>query len=242
MAWFSLGAIVMRAAGCVINDLWDKKLDAQVERTKLRPLASGALSVEQALIFLSMLLMGGLIVLLVLSSTTITLGLLVIPLIILYPLTKRFIYWPQAILGLTFNFGALMGWAAVTDSIGLSALLLYCAGVAWTLGYDTIYAHQDKEDDALIGIKSTALLLGERSKIWVSGFYGAAMMCIVLAFIFSGAALYCYAVLLAAAGHLFWQVWRWDIQEPHSALRIFKSNRDFALIVFVGALVAAFLA
>jgi 4-hydroxybenzoate polyprenyltransferase len=240
MIIFALGAVVMRAAGCIINDIWDRKLDAGIERTKLRPLASGEIPLENALIFLSMLLMAGLIVLLLLSGTAIMLGILVVPLIIAYPFMKRLTFWPQAFLGLTFNFGALIGWAAVADSLGLPAVFLYLAGMFWTLGYDTVYAHQDKEDDAVMGVKSTALLFGAESKRWVSGFYGACWIFLGLAMIAAGLPLYAYAGLLAAGAHLMWQIRRWNVESAESALRVFKSNTAFGLIVFVTFL-AAFL-
>ena len=171
MAAFLIGAVVMRGAGCVVNDIWDRDLDKMVERTRERPLASGAVSVKQAAAFLSLLLMIGAAILLSMNMLTIMLGLLSLPLIALYPAMKRITYWPQLFLGLTFNFGALMGWAAVTGELSAAPLFLYLGGIFWTIGYDTIYAHQDKEDDALAGIKSTALKFGNRSKLWVSGFY-----------------------------------------------------------------------
>jgi 4-hydroxybenzoate polyprenyltransferase len=242
MVLFTIGAVAMRGAGCVINDLWDRKLDAQVERTKLRPLASGEITIENALIFLSILLMIGLIVLLLLEPTAIMLGILVVPLIVLYPFTKRLTYWPQAVLGITFNFGALMGWAAMTDSVGLAALFLYIGGVFWTLGYDTVYAHQDKEDDVLIGIKSTALLFAGESKMFVTGFYGVALFCIFMAMVFSGVSLFAYIGLIAAGVHLGWQIMRWVPDNPENSLKVFKSNRDFGLIVFATCLIAAILA
>lgn len=235
---FAIGAVVMRAAGCIINDLWDRKIDSEVARTKCRPLASGQLSLEQAVIFLFMLLMAGLIVLLLLSSTTIALGLLVIPLIIIYPFMKRLTYWPQAFLGVTFNFGALMGWAAVTNSLGAPAYLLYGAAILWTLGYDTIYAQQDREDDALIGVKSTALLFGEDSKRWVAGFYAASWIFLALAFLAAGASIIALLTLILAGAHFFWQIKIWDLNDPDSALRVFKSNRDYGLIVLAAILIA----
>jgi 4-hydroxybenzoate polyprenyltransferase len=225
----------------VINDLWDRKLDAQVDRTKLRPLASGAITTENALIFLSMLLMIGLIILLLLEPTAIMLGILVLPLIVLYPFTKRLTYWPQAVLGITFNFGALMGWAAMDDSVGLAAFFLYIGGVFWTLGYDTVYAHQDKEDDVLIGVKSTALLFAGESKIFVTGFYCTALFGIFMAMVFAGVSLFAYIGLIAAVLHLGWQITRWVPDNPESSLKVFKSNRDFGLIVLATILVGAIL-
>ena len=228
---FILGAVAMRAAGCVINDLWDRKLDAQVERTSLRPLASGDLAVAQALVFLAILLMVGFCVLLLMNGTTILLGLLTIPLIVIYPFMKRITFWPQAVLGLTFNFGALMGWTAVMDAMSFQAVLLYIGACFWTLGYDTIYAHQDKEDDALIGVKSTALKFGEDSKKWVSGFYAVMLVCIAVAFALSAVNLLALPGLALVAAHLFWQIGRWDMDDPASSLEVFKSNRDIGFLV-----------
>ena len=230
---FAIGAIVMRAAGCVINDLWDRRLDARVERTRERPLASGAVSATQAFIFLILLLCGGLAVLLQFNFVTILLGIMSLPLIVLYPLMKRWTWWPQAFLGLTFNFGALMGWAAVTGGIELPALLLYTGGIFWTLGYDTIYAHQDKEDDALAGIKSTALKFGARSKQYVGVFYMLAWCLMALAG-FMAEGFFTPLFLLPAAWHLRAQLKKWDVNDPASALATFKSNRDFGLLVLAG--------
>lgn len=227
---FGIGAVLMRAAGCVVNDLWDRKLDAQVERTRMRPLASGAVSVRQALVFLFILLLMGLVVLLQFNALTIFLGALSLPLIAAYPLMKRITWWPQLFLGFTFNFGALMGWSAVTGEIGLSALLLYAGGIFWTLAYDTIYAHQDKEDDALAGIKSTARLFGEKSKPWVERFFVAAWLLIYIA---SGMKV----LLIASAAHMIWQRVEWNPEDSASSLRIFRSNRDFGLLVLAGLMI-----
>jgi len=230
---FTCGAIVMRSAGCVINDLWDRKFDAQVSRTKTRPLASGQLTPVQALKFLALLLSAGLWILLSLNHMTMFLGLLVLPLILLYPLMKRVTHWPQAVLGLTFNFGALMGWSAVTHTLEWQALLLYSAGVLWTLGYDTIYAHQDAEDDALLGLKSTALRFGQNTKFWLAGFYGGVWVCLTLALFSSSHTSAVWGGLgsCAMAAHLIWQITAFELNTPQKALRIFKSNRDFGLIV-----------
>ena len=178
---FGIGAIVMRAAGCVINDLWDRDLDKKVERTKERPLAAGTVNAKQAMSFLAGLLTAGLLILLSMNRLTVILGIMTIPLIIAYPLMKRLTWWPQAFLGITFNFGALMGYSAISGSIGISSLLLYLGGICWTLGYDTVYAHQDKEDDALAGIKSTALLFGSESGKWVKRFYELTTLLLVFA-------------------------------------------------------------
>lgn len=229
---FALGAVVMRAAGCIVNDLWDRDLDAKVARTRTRPLASGALRPRAALVFLAVLLCIGLVILLRFNPLTVALGVASLPLIALYPLMKRWTWWPQAFLGLTFNFGALMGWAAIRGTLDLPALILYAAGLFWTLGYDTIYAHQDREDDALIGIRSTALRLGGRSKIWVCGFYGAALFLLCMAGWSAGAGPAFLVFLIPAMAHAVWQMGTWNPDDPASSLKIFRSNTVFGFLVF----------
>lgn len=236
LALFWFGAIVMRGAGCVINDLWDRKLDRQVERTQARPLAAGTIDERAALIFLVILLLIGLGILWQMSLVTVLLGFMVFPLIVLYPLMKRWTWWPQAFLGLTFNFGALMGWAAVNDVISVTALSLYVAGFFWTLGYDTIYAHQDKEDDARIGIKSSAIKLGENSKNYVTIFYLLAATFLFIAFLTAGAGWVSLALLVPAALHLAWQIKVWDMDDPENSLMVFKSNQDFGMLVMLAAI------
>lgn len=235
---FGLGAVVMRAAGCVINDIFDREIDAKVARTSARPIASGEISVLQALVFLAVLLTIGLVVLLQLSQTAILLGLVSLLLVVPYPLMKRITYWPQAWLGLTFNWGALMGWAAVTDTFALPALLLYLGGIFWTLGYDTIYAHQDKEDDALIGVKSSALRLGDDSRPWLAGFYALAVALLAAAGWTGGVAWPYYFGVAAMAGHFIWQIVTLDIDDPRNCLARFKSNRNAGLLLFLGILFA----
>ncbi len=231
---FCLGAIIMRAAGCVINDLWDKNLDQKVARTQMRPLASGALSRKQALLFLFLLLLSGLTILIQMSFITILLGILSLPLIILYPLMKRITWWPQAFLGIIFNFGVLMGWAATSGILELPALILYGSAALWTLGYDTIYAHQDKEDDALIGIKSTALKFGENSALWVKVFYILSWILLAISASMAFKSFFTPFLLLPALLHIFWQIKMWRINSPQSALEIFKSNRNYGIIVLAG--------
>ncbi len=230
---FWIGAIVMRAAGCVINDLWDRDLDRHVARTAARPLASGAVSRARAFAFLGALLLCGAIILFQLSLLAILLGLLSLPLIVVYPLMKRWIWWPQIVLGLTFNFGALIGWAAATMSVGLPALLLYLGGVFWTLSYDTVYAHQDLEDDMTIGIKSSARWLGDpaRAKKWVGAFMLCAWALIAFADQLAAPGVFSAFLMAPSAAHLFWQWRRWDPADHESSLRIFRSNRDFGLLV-----------
>ncbi len=233
LALFMVGAIIMRGAGCVINDIWDRELDKSVERTQNRPIASGQISVEDALIFLLLLLLCGAFILFMMPWVTIFLGIMSLPLIMIYPLMKRFTWWPQAFLGITFNFGALMGWSAVTGSLSFEPFILYVACFFWTMGYDTIYAHQDKEDDIKVGIKSTALLFGAQSQTYVYVFYGIAA-CLFLVVLFAtplgwgniiGIILcFCYA------GYRL-SLWRPDSQ--NSSLGMFKENKTIGLLMFI---------
>lgn len=233
---FLIGAVIMRGAGCIINDLWDRDLDRKVIRTRVRPLAAGIVSVRKAFLFLCVLLLIGLCVLLQLPPVSVIIGCFSMILVVAYPLMKRVTWWPQAFLGLTFNIGVLIGWAAVTQGLGLTPLLLYVAGIFWTLGYDTIYAHQDKEDDALAGIKSTALLFGARGKLWVAGFYTLTVLCLCAAVLSVNPDVGRLLWMAPAAGHFFWQVLRWNPANPASSLAFFQSNRTAGLLVFLGFL------
>ena len=234
---FSLGAVVMRGAGCTVNDLWDRDFDRRVARTASRPIASGAISVKRALVFLTIQLATGLVILLQLNQTCWSLGVAVLLLVFTYPLFKRVTYWPQLVLGLTFNWGALMGWAAVTGTIGPACLILYASGIVWTLGYDTIYAHQDRDDDALIGIKSSALALGHRTRPFLWAFYTFTIAGLVATGVVAGLAWPFLVSLIPAATQLAWQA-RWvDIDDPKDCLDKFRSNKLFGLIVTAAILV-----
>lgn len=235
---FFFGAIIMRGAGCVINDLWDRDLDAMVERTKVRPLASGAVKTWQAVALLFLLLFLGLLILVQTSALAFWLGMAAMILVVAYPYMKRITWWPQAFLGITFNFGVLIGWAALTNEMSFAATLLYAGAFFWTLGYDTIYAHQDRDDDQMAGIKSTALLFGERSKKWVGGFYAASWSLIALAAFIGGAGTLSLGLLVLPGVHLLLQVLLWKIDSPASALRWFKSNRDCGLLFLLAFLCA----
>lgn len=237
---FTFGAIIMRGAGCVINDLYDLDLDRKVGRTAIRPLPSGQLTPRQALALLVILLLLGLGILLHFNSLTILLGFCSMPLILIYPLAKRITWWPQLVLGFTFNWGALMGWAAVHGELHVSAFLLYAAGVFWTLGYDTIYAHQDKADDARVGIKSLALYLADRSRGWIAGFYMAFFFLMILAGWTASMGPWFYIALLAAEIHAVWQIKGWDMDDPANCLKRFQSNRDFGFLVFTAILLGRF--
>ncbi|HEU0154921.1 MAG TPA: 4-hydroxybenzoate octaprenyltransferase [Stellaceae bacterium] len=237
MALFALGAVVMRGAGCTWNDIADRDYDAQVVRTRLRPLPSGTVTVPQAVVFLLLQLAIGASVLLSLDRAAILLGIAVLGLIGTYPFMKRITYWPQLFLGLNFNWGALVGWAAVTGGLAWPALLLYLGGIFWTLGYDTIYAHQDKEDDALVGVKSSALALGPRTRPWLFVFYGVAVLLWAAAGRSAGLGVAFWAGLALAGGQLAWQAARVDIDEPADCLAKFRSNRWVGWLL-LGAIIA----
>lgn len=234
---FCIGAVIMRGAGCVINDLWDRELDKSVERTATRPLAAGMVTPKKALTFLAALLLCGFIILIQLDIVAILLGILTLPFIATYPLMKRITWWPQLFLGLTFNFGALIGWAAINNAVSLSALVLYIGGIFWTLGYDTIYAHQDMEDDIKIGIKSAALKMGDQSRQGIIMFYIATFILILCAFLMAGAGWLSMIALSAAGFQLCYQIKTWNVTSQPSALKTFKSNRDFGLMVLCAALI-----
>ncbi len=230
-ALFGIGALVMRGAGCTLNDIVDRNFDGRVARTATRPIPSGAVSVGQAVAFMGLLLVIGLTVLLQFNLFAIAVGAGSLIIVAIYPFMKRITYWPQAVLGLAFNWGALLGWAVVRGDLGLAPGLLYMAGILWTLGYDTIYAHQDKEDDLLIGLKSTALKFGAQTSGWLIGFYGGTILLIGLAGHIAGLGTAFFAGLVVALLHLVWQVATLDTENPRDCLKKFKSNRDFGLIV-----------
>jgi 4-hydroxybenzoate polyprenyltransferase len=240
IALFFVGAFAMRGAGCTWNDIVDRDLDGSVERTRSRPIPSGQVSVRQAFGFLLLQALIGLAVLVSFNRFTIALGIASLAIVAVYPFMKRITYWPQIVLGLAFSWGALMGWAAAFGALAIAPLLLYAGSIAWVIGYDTIYAHQDREDDALIGIKSTALLFGERTKPILTSFYALAVALIGAAGYGAGAGLVFALGLLAFAGHLAWQVNRLDINDPDRCLALFKSDRDAGLILFAGMLLDAF--
>ncbi len=222
----------MRGAGCTYNDIVDREIDAQVERTRSRPLPSGQVSVRGAWVFLVLQCLAGLGVLLSLNGFSILLGLGSLVLVAVYPFMKRITFWPQAWLGLTFNWGALMGYAAVTGTLALPAVLLYAGAVLWTIGYDTIYAHQDKEDDALIGVKSSALALGYQTPAWLVLFYGGAWGLFYTAGSLLDLGLGFQIGMGLAAVHLIWQIRTMNVDRPALCLRVFKSNRDFGALLF----------
>jgi 4-hydroxybenzoate polyprenyltransferase len=239
VALFFIGAFAMRGAGCTWNDIVDRDIDAQVERTRSRPIPSGQVTVPQAFAFLVFQALIGLAVLVQFNAFAIMTGIASLVIVAVYPFMKRITYWPQIVLGLAFSWGALMGWAAAFGRLDWPALLLYAGSIAWVIGYDTIYAHQDREDDALIGLKSTAILFGERTKPMLSFFYGAAGVLIAVAGFAAGGGLVLAVGLLAFAAHLAWQVSRLDIRDPELCLALFRSNRDAGLILFLALVVDA---
>jgi 4-hydroxybenzoate polyprenyltransferase len=241
--WYSLlffvGAFAMRGAGCTWNDIVDRDLDALVERTRSRPIPSGQVSVTAAAAFLGLQSLVGLVVLLQFNLFTQFVGIASLAVVAIYPFMKRFTYWPQIVLGLAFSWGALMGWPAVFSRLDAPALLLYAGAISWVIGYDTIYAHQDREDDALIGIKSTALLFRERTKPMLAVFYTLAAVLIAIAGWSAGGGAIFAVGMLAFATHLAWQIGRLDIDDPLCCLAVFKSNRDAGLILFAALVVQA---
>ena len=238
---FFIGAFAMRGAGCTWNDITDRDLDARVERTRSRPIPAGQVGVAGALIFLVLQALVGLVVLLQFNRFAIGTGIASLLIVAIYPFMKRITWWPQTVLGLAFSWGALMGFAATFGRIDATAVALYAGSIAWVIGYDTIYAHQDAEDDALIGIKSTALLFGVRTHRALILFYGAAVVLIGVALLLAEARLLAWIGLAAFAVHLAWQIRRLEIGNPALCLRLFWSNRDAGLLLFAGLLADAVL-
>ncbi|KAM7155746.1 4-hydroxybenzoate polyprenyltransferase, mitochondrial isoform 2-T2 [Molossus nigricans] len=235
LSLFGTGAVLMRGAGCTINDMWDQDYDKKVIRTANRPIAAGDISTFQSFIFLGGQLTLALGVLLCLNYYSIVLGAASLLLVITYPLMKRITYWPQLALGFTFNWGALLGWSAIKGSCDPYVCLpLYFSGIMWTLIYDTIYAHQDKKDDALVGVKSTALRFGENTKQWLSGFSVAMLSALSLVGVNTGQTLPYYTALAAVGAHLTHQIFTLDIHRPEDCWDKFASNRTIGLIIFLG--------
>ena len=235
-----VGALVMRGAGCTYNDIIDRNLDAQVSRTKSRPIPSKLVTVKQATFFLGVLIVIGFLALIALNTYAIWVGILSLIFIFTYPFMKRITFWPQLFLGLTFNWGALLGWAAVREELSLTAILLYVGGIFWTLGYDTIYAHQDRVDDPKAGVKSTARRLGLSSKPWLYLFYFIAVILFSCAGITSDIGWPFFVGLALGACQLIWQVWDVDISLPKDCLLKFKSNRLFSWLILGGILTSYF--
>jgi 4-hydroxybenzoate polyprenyltransferase len=236
---FLIGAFAMRGAGCTWNDLVDRDLDGKVERTRSRPIPSGQVTARQAAIFMAAQALVGLAVLLQFNRFTVLTGLASLLVVAIYPFMKRITYWPQIFLGLAFSWGALMGWPAAFGRLDWAPVVLYAGSICWVIAYDTIYAHQDREDDMMIGIKSTALLFGDDTKRALALFYTAAVLLIGVACLMAGAGWITLAGLALFAAHLAWQVWRIDIDDPALCLMLFRSNREAGLILFAALLIDA---
>ena len=231
---FTLGAIAMRGAGCTWNDLVDAEIDAKVERTRSRPLPSGQVSRKQAYGFLGAQAMAGLVALLQFNGFTVLLGASSLAVVAVYPFMKRVTWWPQFVLGLAFSWGALMGWAAIRGELAASAIILYAGSILWVIGYDTIYAHQDKEDDALVGVHSTARLFDANTKYWLAGLYGGALALFAIAFALAKVPAPALAGLVAAGVHMARQIRTLDIDNADQCLKLFKSNAIVGWLIFLG--------
>lgn len=234
---FGIGSLVMRAAGCVVNDLWDRDIDRMVARTAGRPLASGMLRPRHALVFLGVLLVAGLAILLQLNGLAQALGVASLLLVALYPLAKRVTWWPQLMMGFTFGFGAPLGYAAGAGHLSVAWAVLYGAAILWDLGFDTIYAHQDREDDALVGVKSTARLFGDQTAPFLAACYAGTVLLLALAGLLAGLGAWFYPALALPAVLLGRQVVTLDINDPALCLRLFRANREAGLAVALAILV-----
>ena len=228
---FILGAFIMRSAGCVINDIFDRNIDIKVDRTKSRPLADKSISLYESVAIFITLSSIGLCILLSLNTLSIKVGLLSFILLIIYPLTKRITYWPQLFLALTFNIGVLIGYAAITNILPFEIYFLYAAGIFWTLGYDTIYAYQDIDDDISIGVKSTAILFKDSAKYWISSFYILMTSNLLIFGLLSSQEMIYFLLLILILSHQFFQIYKLDIKRPEVCLAIFKSNKYLGLLV-----------
>ncbi|MFM7083766.1 MAG: 4-hydroxybenzoate octaprenyltransferase [Hyphomicrobium sp.] len=233
---FAGGAVTMRGAGCAYNDFIDRDFDAKVTRTANRPIASGQISHKQTVILIFVLSMIGLGILLQLNQFSIILGASSTLLVLVYPFMKRVTNWPQLFLGLVFNWGALLGWSAVKGDLSVSAFALYVGAVLWTIGYDTIYAHQDAKDDVMLNLKSTALRFGEKSATWVGGFYFVAVVCWGIAGLLADAQSVFFLSLLLVGLQFVWQVFSFDPKDPAKCLQCFRSNKYVGAALFIGLL------
>lgn len=243
LSLFALGALAMRGAGCTINDLLDRKYDALVTRTKDRPIASGQISIRSGVTFLAAELSVAAAVLFQFDWYSIALGTSSLVLVGLYPLCKRVTYWPQLVLGLTFNWGVLLGWSVVNSGhLYLPALLpLYASAVSWTMIYDTIYAHQDREDDIAIGLKSTAIMFGDKTKYWLSGLSVAMTSGLLMSGVASDQLWPYYAAVALTSGHLVHQIVTLDINDRDNCWKLFRRNSQIGLILFIGIVISNYM-
>jgi 4-hydroxybenzoate polyprenyltransferase len=237
----TLGAFLMRGAGCTWNDYTDRHFDGAVARTASRPIPSGQVTPVGALVWMVIQALLAALILFTFKWPAIVLGVLSLALVAAYPFAKRFTWWPQVFLGLAFNWGALLLWAAKTGGLGLAPLALYLAGIAWTLHYDTIYAHQDRDDDALIGIKSTARLFGEATPAMLWRFTGITGLFAASAVLAAGGGIFGLIGLLAMLGHMVWQIRTLDIDDPEECMVLFRSNRNAGLLLLAGLVIDSFL-
>ncbi len=238
---FLIGAIVMRGAGCTLNDIVDRDIDDKVERTRQRPLPAGLISLRGAFLFLGAQLLIGLVILLQFNRLTIITAITSLAIVAIYPFMKRITYWPQVVLGFAFNWGAILGWTSVHSSFSLAPVLLFIGGIFWTLAYDTIYAHQDKDDDALIGVKSTALKFGDATIYWLVFFFALALGLIDTSLWLVSAPLVAHVGIAGAAIHVAWQISRFDGDNSAMCLKLFRSNRMFGIFILLGLLIGSFI-
>ena len=237
---FVIGSVLMRSAGCILNDIIDHKIDKEVERTKTRPIAIGEISVEKAIILLSVILLLAFTLLLTLNKLTILIGCFAVIAVALYPFSKRYFRYPQFVLGFVFNIGVLMAFSSVSNKIPLNAILIYIGSVFWTIGYDTIYAAQDKEDDIKIGIHSTAISFGENTQKWVEFFYKTAALSLICGIFLSRIKANGYLPILLPFLHLYWQIDSLNLNDIEDCRKKFNSNVIFGLLLFVMIIFAVY--
>ncbi len=233
---FCLGALLMRSVGCTINDICDRDFDKHVERTRFRPLTSGQISLKQAMIFLVAQLAAAALLLFFINSYSRWLAVALVPLVFIYPLCKRFTYWPQLVLGIAFNWGMLMAWSDTTNNVPLAAVLMWLGAVTWQIGYDTIYAYTDMKDDEQLGLRSTALRFRDQGLTWLIGFYAATVILWTVPGIMLGFGWLYYASMLAIAVHFYWQLSTFDIQKPERSFALFRANIWTGSLLVAGSL------
>ena len=231
---FTLGAVIMRAAGCIWNDIIDKDIDAQVKRTKKRPIPNKDIKIKHAYNAAIILSLIGFIILIQFNMRTIIIGVAAIPMIAIYPFMKRIFKYPQLFLGLTFNWGAIIGWTAIANQIEITPVIVYIAGIFWTLAYDTIYAFQDAEDDAPLGVKSTALEFKQNGKTIITAFFTAFIITLTIAGWSAQVTFPFFIAIIAAIIHIIWQIKKLNLNNPQSCMKIFKANKNLGLIIVVG--------
>jgi len=233
---FCLGALLMRSVGCTVNDICDRDFDKHVERTRFRPLTSGQISLKQAMIFLVAQLVAAALLLFFINSYSRWLAVALVPLVFIYPLCKRFTYWPQLVLGIAFNWGMLMAWSDTTNNVPLAAVLMWMGAVTWQIGYDTIYAYTDMKDDEQLGLRSTALRFRDQGLTWLIGFYTATVILWTVPGIMLGFGWLYYASMLAIAVHFYWQLSTFDIQKPERSFALFRANIWTGSLLVAGSL------